>query len=87
MIKKSRKKAAAITYLKENLDIPIISALGSDELADKIIEKAKENGIKIFENKEFFQYEKLFDIGNEIPPEIYKIVAEILVFIIKSNDE
>ncbi|MBP7554411.1 MAG: EscU/YscU/HrcU family type III secretion system export apparatus switch protein [Spirochaetes bacterium] len=86
-MQKNRKKAAAVTYLKENLDIPIISALGSDELADKIIEKAKENGIKIFENKEFFQYEKLFDIGNDIPPEIYKIVAEILVFIIKSNDE
>jgi len=86
MIKKNRKKAAAITYLKANLDVPIISALGADELADKIIAKAQENGVKILENEEFFQYEKLFDIGGDIPPEIYKIVAKILVFIINSNE-
>lgn len=86
MIKKNRKKAAAITYLKENLDVPIISALGADELADKIIAKAQKNGVKILENEEFFQYEKLFEIGGDIPPEIYKIVAKILVFIINSNE-
>jgi flagellar biosynthesis protein len=80
-----RKKAASIKYLKENLEIPVITAFGHDKLALQIIEEAKKNGINIVENKDFFNYEKLFKTGEEIPTEVYKIVVDILVFILKTN--
>ena len=83
---KIEKKAVAIKYLKENLYIPKISAIGNKEFAQQIIMKAKENGIKIVENEEFFEFEKLFRVGREIPAEIYEIVAEILAYILKTND-
>jgi flagellar biosynthesis protein len=81
-----KKKAAAIKYLKENLDVPVISALGYGDLADKIIKEAKDNGIKIIENKYFFNFEDLFQLNENIPEEVYKIVIDILVFIMKTND-
>jgi flagellar biosynthesis protein len=80
-----RKKAASIKYLKENIDIPIISALGYDKFAEQIIDEAKKNGIKIIENKDFFLFDKLFMPGEEIPEEVYKIVVDILVMILKTN--
>lgn len=80
-----KKKAIAIKYLKENLDVPIISALGEGEFAKKIIDIAIKNGIKVVENKELFKYENLFSVGSSIPEDIYNIVASILSYIIKSN--
>ncbi len=82
---KKKKKAAAIKYLKENLETPVIAALGSDKLAEKIIEQAKINNIEIIENKNFFDYEDFFRVGHEIPFEVYKIVANIITNIIKTN--
>jgi flagellar biosynthesis protein len=82
-----KKKAAAINYLKEKYNIPVISALGEAGFAEKIIEEAKKNGIKIVENKDFFNYEKCFSPGQEIPEEVYKIVIDIIIFILKTNNE
>lgn len=78
-------KATALKYSKENLDVPVIAAIGSGELAEKIIEKAKENGIKIVENSEFYDFENIFKLGEEIPPEVYGIVVEILKYILYTN--
>ncbi|MBN2544663.1 MAG: EscU/YscU/HrcU family type III secretion system export apparatus switch protein [Spirochaetes bacterium] len=81
----NKKKAASIKYLKEKLDVPVISAYGVDEFAEKIINEAVKNGIEIVKNEEFFKHEKLFDIDAEIPEEVYKIVADIIACIIKTN--
>ena len=85
MFNKKSKKAAAIKYLKENLETPVIAALGSDKLAEKIIEEAKMNSIEIVENKHFFEFEDIFQIGKEIPYEVYKIVANIITQILNTN--
>jgi|GEM_PF-1370901 len=80
-----KKKAAALKYFKEDLDTPVIAAYGTDELAQKIIEEAKKNSIKIVENENFFDFEDLFNVGEAIPVEVYKIVVDILTSIIKTN--
>ena len=80
-----KKKAAALKYFKEDLDTPVISALGAGDLAQKIIAEAKINGIEIVQSDEFFQYQDLFALDHEIPEEVYKIVVEILTFMIQSN--
>ena len=82
---KKQIKAAAIKYKKENLDVPVISALGSGEFARKIIDDALKNGIEIMADENFFEFEQLFVPGKEIPPDVYQIVAKILSYIINTN--
>ena len=79
------KKAASIKYLKEQLEVPVITSLGYDKFAAEIIAEAQKNGIEIVENEDFFAFEKLFKVGDEIPPEVYKIVVDILVYILNTN--
>lgn len=85
MLNKKIKKAAAIKYLKEDLETPVIAAFGNDKIAEKIIEEAKKNSIEIVENRDFFEFESIFTVGKEIPIEVYKIVANIIAQIIKTN--
>ncbi len=84
---KKRKQAVALTYLKKNLEIPVISAMGENEFAEKIIAKAAENGIKIVENEDFFFLKDRYRVGKEIPPAIYEIVVEILTEILSFDNE
>jgi flagellar biosynthesis protein len=85
-MKKNKLKAALIKYSKEDLVTPVISGYGTGELAKQIIEQAKKNNIKIVENKAFFEFESLFKVGQEIPYEVYKIVARILSCILNTNN-
>ena len=76
----------ALTYLKKELDIPVISAMGEGEFAERIIAKASENGIRIVENEDFFILKDRFRVGQEIPPEIYTIVVEILTQVLTMHN-
>ncbi len=74
--------AVAIKYEPEVNRAPIVLAKGEDFMAQKIREAAKENNIKIIENKPLARmlYANV-DIGGEIPPELYQAVAEILAMV------
>lgn len=76
--------AVAIKYDPEVADAPIVLAKGSDYLAAKIKEVAKENHIEIVENKPLARmlYANV-DIGQVVPPELYQAVAEVLAFVYK----
>ena len=86
MIKKKRIKAAALKYKKENLDVPVVAALGTGDFAEKIIDAAMKNGIKVVPDKDFFKFEDLLAAGREIPFELYKIVVQILIKILDTNN-
>ncbi len=79
--KEKVKQAAALKYTPGNNRAPEIIGLGSGEIAEKIIEKAKENDVPIYKNDELANTLNAFKIGDEIPPELYEVVAEILVFV------
>lgn len=74
--------AVAIKYDAETAKAPIVLAKGEDYLAMKIREKAKENKIEIVENKPLARmlYANV-EIGQEIPPELYQAVAEVLAMV------
>ena len=76
--------AVAIKYDPEVAEAPIVLAKGSDYLAAKIKEVAKENKIEIVENKPLARmlYANV-DIGQVVPPELYQAVAEVLAFVYK----
>mgnify|MGYP001034519408 FL=1 len=50
-------------------------------VADKIIEKAKESDVPLYEDSKLANTLSKLEIGDMIPPELYGVVAEILVFV------
>lgn len=74
--------AVALKYDKEQAEAPIVIAKGADYLAFKIREVATENHIEIVENKPLARmlYHNV-ELGDEIPPELYQMVAEILAYV------
>lgn len=80
--------AAAIKYDKEVSEAPILIAKGADYLAQKIKEVARENHILIVENKPLARmlYYNV-EIGNEIPPELYQMTAEVLAYVYNLNNK
>lgn len=81
----ARKKAAALRYKQVEDTAPRLIAKGSGRVAERIIEIARENGIHIREDRALIEVISSLDIYEEIPPELYKAVAEILVFIYSLN--
>lgn len=79
--KKEIKEVAALKYSPEEGRAPKIVALGKGEIGNKIIEKAEENAIPIVENANLAKTLNMLSIGEEIPPELYEVVAEILIFV------
>ncbi len=80
--------AVAIRY-KHNQDIaPTVVAKGADHMAKKIREQAKEHDIEIVENKPLARslYASV-EVGEQIPPELYQSVAEILAFVYKLKNK
>ena len=75
------KQAVAVKYEMEEDNVPIITASGRGIIAENIIEKAIESDVTIYEDERLVKELLQFKVGTEIPPELYKIVAEILVFI------
>ena len=78
--------AVALSYNNEPGSAPIVVAKGEDYLAMKIREVAKENKVEIVENKPLARQLYLsVDVGQEIPPELYQAVAEILAEIYRKK--
>ena len=74
--------AVAILYDPDVADAPMVLAKGSDHLAARIKEVARENHIEIVENKPLARM--LFanvEVGQMVPPELYQAVAEVLAFV------
>ena len=79
--------AVAIRYDASQYSAPIVVAKGEDYLAMKIREAAKEHQIEIVENKPLARmlYANV-DVGEEVPPELYQAVAEVLAFVYNLRD-
>lgn len=72
----------AIKYDKDLGEAPVVLAKGADYLAAKIKDIAAENKVEIVENKPLARmlYYNV-EIGNQIPPELYQMVAEVLAYV------
>ncbi len=74
--------AVAVKYDKKENEAPVVIAKGADYLAQRIRDIAKETRIEIVENKPVARmlYHNV-EIGEQIPPELYQTVAEILAYV------
>jgi flagellar biosynthesis protein len=76
-----RQLAVALHY--DRTGAPRVVAKGKGSLGAKIIEVAKEHGIPIEENEVLAGALSNVEIGDEIPAELYKAVAEVLIFVLR----
>ena len=74
------KQAIALEYNPEE-DAPKVIASGRGVLAEKIIEKAKESKVPVHRDDKLADTLSRLEIGDTIPPELYEVVAEILIFV------
>lgn len=85
MKKNKNKKAVALRYQKEKDNAPRITAKGRGKIAEKILEVAKKHGIPVHEDRDLVEVLSKLEIEKEIPPHLYKVIAEILAFIYRVN--
>jgi flagellar biosynthesis protein len=79
------KKAVALRYASDKQQAPVVVAKGKGQIAEKIMEKAKEFGIPLQEDASLVEVLSKLDLNQEIPAELYQLVAEILSFIYRSD--
>lgn len=78
--KEKQKTAVAVAYQPGDV-APKILAAGKGAVAERIIETAKENDVPFYQDNKLAETLSKLEIGDTIPPELYEVVAEILVFV------
>lgn len=79
------KKAVALKYEPGRDNAPKVTAKGQGILAERIIELAQKEGVPIQEDPDLVGALVQLDFLDEIPPEFYGAVAEILAFVYGLN--
>ena len=79
----NKKKAVALVYNRSKDNAPRVLASGAGEIANRIIDLAKENDIPIKEDPDLIEILSKVEVDQEIPPNLYKAVAEIFSFLYK----
>ena len=74
------KQAIALEY-NPSEDAPRVVASGRGLLAERIIERAKDANVPVHQDSKLADTLSRLEIGEMIPPELYEVVAEILVFV------
>jgi len=78
--KRPDREAAALEYTPE-LAAPRVVAAGKGYIAEKIIETARAAGVPITADPELARALNALHIGDMIPPELYVVVAQILLYV------
>lgn len=80
-------KAVALKYEQQNQTAPKVVAKGKGDIARKIMEKAKEFQIPIFQNQALVESLIDLEIDEEIPPRLYNAVVEVFVWLQKAEQK
>ncbi|GAB6100700.1 EscU/YscU/HrcU family type III secretion system export apparatus switch protein [Halanaerocella petrolearia] len=85
-MKKEKEEAVALKYDINQDQAPKVVAKGQGSLAKEIINKAEEHDIAIEEDKDLVEVLLQLELGEEIPEELYQVIAEILSFVFGLED-
>ena len=85
MPKDKLKKSVALKYEPSKDNAPRVTAKGAGLIAERIIELAVKEGIPIKEDPDLIGALMQLDFQEEIPPELFKAVAEVLAFAYRLN--
>ncbi|OPA77570.1 FhlB domain-containing protein [Paenibacillus selenitireducens] len=81
------KKAVALKYEPGSLEAPTLIAKGRGQLAQAILDKAIENGVPVQEDPSLVEVLSKLDLDQQIPAELYQLVAEVLSFVYRSDQQ
>ena len=85
MARKKKRKAVALKYnVEEDLE-PIVIASGYGEVAERIIGVAEQRGIPVFRDDSAVSLLCMLEVGSNIPPELYEVVAAIYCQLLKTS--
>ena len=92
MVKRAGKKierqvAVALGYTPHSNDPPKVLAKGHGKVAEKIMELAEQQGIPFHKDKDLAEVLVALDLNQNIPPETFPVIAEILAYIYKQNEK
>ena len=85
--KPSRKTAVALQYDRGKTGAPKVVAKGSGLIAQRLIQMARENNVPVIEDKLLVEMLEQLNVNQEIPPELYQVVAEILVAVYRAENK
>ncbi len=80
-------KAVALRYKQGEDRAPVVVAKGQGFVAEKILEIAEQYDIPLYEDRDLLEILSKIDLGDTIPPDLYKAVAEVLAFVYRMNQE
>jgi flagellar biosynthesis protein len=78
-------RAVALHYDQKALTGPKVVAAGQGDFAQRIIAAAKAAGVDIVEDPDLLEVLGRVPVGEDIPPELFQAVAEILAFLYRVN--
>lgn len=87
MVKKPLQKAVALRYDTKKDSAPKILGKGQGKIADNIIKLAHKHDIPIKEDADLVELLSKVDIDKEVPPNLYKAVAEVFTFLYKITND
>lgn len=70
------QKAIALQY--EGRGAPLVTAAGEGFVAEQIIDLARQLGVPLYENAELTELLSMLELGDEIPHDLYVIIAQII---------
>jgi len=82
---RKQRKAVAVKYEAGKDRAPQVVAKGRGSIAERIIEVAEAHGVPHYEDPNLVQALEALDMNAEIPPQLYRAVAEVLAFIYRLN--
>ena len=83
----TRKTAVALKDGNDSGEVPVITAAGRGKIAEKILQLAFENGIKVREDSDLAEMLAKIELESPIPSEAFMAVAEILSYVYKANGQ
>lgn len=79
-------RAAALKYNKDENQAPVVVAAGSGYVAGRILEIADECGVAVYHDDSAATLLSKLNLGQEIPPELYRMVVDIYLAVISASD-
>jgi flagellar biosynthesis protein len=81
-----RRRAIALAY-RDGDDAPRVVAKGYGEIAERIIEEAERHGIYVHDAPELVALLMNLNLDEQIPPSLYQVIAELLVWVRQIADD
>lgn len=81
------KKAVALKYDKTKNPAPHVAAKGRGSIAERILEVAEEYDIPVHSDADLVEILEKVELEQEVPLEVYTVVAEIFAYLYKMNNK